>query len=497
MVTGFTKLLGDQQLITGLAILIAGLAGRCGITLFEFNIVTNLAYFATFTHTLSLQVARDYLYEHTFVRFWHVSFTLCSFVLFAFSYCINTVNWDSLNQASILQCVFEASSFSKHVEFSTFDCIIVLGTLAWNLYVSLRNLYLPRDTDAVTNILERMMSRHLRTTGLSDDDRWDIITNSRFKYYIWLQPPRSANNSAKISPWYYLQVYLDSFLSSIPTISLGLIYGTTSTVYAVWPGAVGETADLGILGFGQVVALGLLLLTLLSTIEMFNGKCVSCTGTSGQSGSDNTISAEQRILVPDTTKPVDDAKSDEVDDDEACDPFSQPKSRRAMQGEPKTLEWLERLVLHGCTRSRRELHALATVTSSLEDPQDNPITARRLAKFCCIVWAVHVSCYTVIGVLWNFPDTNFVIAGLLSFWVMFRVCLGAKRILNQVYFVLREARQRVHETNLASADQQASISNQSKLSVFDPDSYGPPQRLGTEPDIGLFSRRQTYVVKQL
>ncbi|KAH3911525.1 hypothetical protein HBH56_135970 [Parastagonospora nodorum] len=57
-VTGYVKVLGDQQLITGLAIIIAALALRHEITLYEFRIVTSLAYFAAFTHLCSLYILR-------------------------------------------------------------------------------------------------------------------------------------------------------------------------------------------------------------------------------------------------------------------------------------------------------------------------------------------------------------------------------------------------------------------------------------------------------
>jgi hypothetical protein len=49
-------------------------------------------------------------------------------------------------------------------------------------------------------------------------------------------------------------------------------YGTTRTVTAVWYGGLLSAEDLGILGFGQVVSLGLLALTFLSIIGIQNGK---------------------------------------------------------------------------------------------------------------------------------------------------------------------------------------------------------------------------------
>ncbi|KAF2820828.1 hypothetical protein CC86DRAFT_243151, partial [Ophiobolus disseminans] len=57
-INGYVKVLGDKQLVTGFAILVAGVASWCKKSLLELNIVTKLAYFGGFWHLLALHVLR-------------------------------------------------------------------------------------------------------------------------------------------------------------------------------------------------------------------------------------------------------------------------------------------------------------------------------------------------------------------------------------------------------------------------------------------------------
>jgi hypothetical protein len=60
-------------------------------------------------------------------------------------------------------------------------------------------------------------------------------------------------------------------MSDIPRILAGMAYGTVSTVGPVW-GHDLDITGLNEFGFGQVVAVGLLLLMVLAGIEVFNGQ---------------------------------------------------------------------------------------------------------------------------------------------------------------------------------------------------------------------------------
>ena len=72
----FVLSLGDQQLVTGLAVLIAGYSQMWSMSAYHFNIVASLAWFSSATHLATLAVSKNYLREYTTVRNWRVLFML-------------------------------------------------------------------------------------------------------------------------------------------------------------------------------------------------------------------------------------------------------------------------------------------------------------------------------------------------------------------------------------------------------------------------------------
>jgi hypothetical protein len=277
MVTGFLKILGDQQLVSGLAILIAGLASRCKTSIYEFNIVTNLAYFAIYNQLLSLSILREYHREHTFVRFWRVIITIGSFVLFAFAYVVHTVTYKefdnlgwgrALYPAQALQCIFVAN---KPVHFDILDSVVTVGTMTLLHVTVIWDLYLPTTTWADWEIVVRFLAIFLRNNTLSKVERREVIQIADARYSAWLRPPNTGDPKARISIWYLLHSFHLTYLSQISGLLLGFTYGTANIVSSIWLEDIKPSKGLRILSFGQIVALGLLLLTFVAAVEILNG----------------------------------------------------------------------------------------------------------------------------------------------------------------------------------------------------------------------------------
>lgn len=68
--------LSDQQLLVGIAILIAGFASHCTITVYHFSMASFLAWFSANTHFVSLDVLQVYLADRPSLRTWRVGFLL-------------------------------------------------------------------------------------------------------------------------------------------------------------------------------------------------------------------------------------------------------------------------------------------------------------------------------------------------------------------------------------------------------------------------------------
>ena len=65
--------LSDQQLLTGLAVLIAGFWTHCSISVYHFALVNDLAWFSASVHLTTLSVLRHYLLENPILRNWRVA----------------------------------------------------------------------------------------------------------------------------------------------------------------------------------------------------------------------------------------------------------------------------------------------------------------------------------------------------------------------------------------------------------------------------------------
>ena len=73
--------LSDQELLTGLSLLIAGFATHCSISAYHFEIVGDLAWFSSNVHLTSLTVLETYLLQRPGVRNWRVVSIMCMGIL--------------------------------------------------------------------------------------------------------------------------------------------------------------------------------------------------------------------------------------------------------------------------------------------------------------------------------------------------------------------------------------------------------------------------------
>lgn len=73
--------LSDQQLLTGLSVLVAGFGTHCSISVYHFAIVSDLAWFSANLHLSSLIVLQQYLLREKVPRNWRVVSMICTGLL--------------------------------------------------------------------------------------------------------------------------------------------------------------------------------------------------------------------------------------------------------------------------------------------------------------------------------------------------------------------------------------------------------------------------------
>lgn len=272
-------MLSDQQLITGISILIAALSSRCVIHRYEWHIVTSLAYFSVATHTMSLDVLRDHLAQHTWVRYCRMCFTLLFVAFFSFAFFVDQVKPYG-SETQIIQCVLRDWVSAEDEGFTSSETtmigIVVVPVLAilWGKHISaLTRVAAPEAVHHrhVTTTLMDRISVHFWswTNNLSTAETARLVADAHIYYDNKIGPLRGKTS---VSTWYFLEQYHEAYLSEIPVWAFQLVYGTTTTVKAVWNPNVDLSKGPSTLGFGQVVAIGLLVLPLLALVETINGK---------------------------------------------------------------------------------------------------------------------------------------------------------------------------------------------------------------------------------
>jgi hypothetical protein len=173
----------------------------------------------------------------------------------------------------------------------------------------------------------------------------------------------------------------------------------------------------------------------------------------------------------------------------------QPKSSR---------RFLEKLVLLGVPKSRHDL--LLVKQNSYASYLDHPYVAARTALSSLLLFVFFTIFLLFIAIGWNFVETS---SSSLAAWVLFifyRAAKTAKRMCNQMYFVLEEvdARKRGAGSSRSStapilrhgssaAGSSISLATLHSLPVH-LEGGSNLVRQGTEADMGLVPpmRRQTY-----
>jgi len=281
----FLKMLSDQQLISGLSILIAALSSRCVIRRYEWHIVTSLAYFSATTHTLSFDVLRDHLAQHAWIRYCRILLTLIFVVLFSFVYVVDHVKVserDIWSEFRIMQCEFlewKTHYYNRYTERDYATAwigvtVVPVLTILWAKHISaLSRVVAPEATHYrhVTTTLMNRVSTHFWswTNNLSTSESTKLVADAHVYYDTKIGP---FSKRTRMSIWYLLEQYHESYLSEMPVWAFQLVFGTATTIRAVWNPNVHLLNGSSTLGFGQVVAIGLLVLPILALVEIISGK---------------------------------------------------------------------------------------------------------------------------------------------------------------------------------------------------------------------------------
>ena len=558
-VAKFLHATSDQQLITGLAIMIAALSNRCHISLYEFHIVVSLAYFSVTSHVLTLDVLRQHLSKYTLVRNARILCTVAFFGLFSSLYIIDrwvykfddgrrnylsTLDWPAykdmpyLNSDSILQCVFLKPLSSADLSDGHILFVLVLLVLAVKHIATMTGMIgiSSRPNGNRRQLTERLLDtvcshRCCRLYGFAYQDSVDLVHIARDTYDTYIRRPKQSPGILSVHATFTFESYSDSYLSEIPIWLFQFIYGTSSTVGAVWQGQIEVAKDIIALGFGQVVAIGLLALLILAVVQIVNGEKssnFSCISTA------SNISKEQRTMMKESQAPLisNPPRIASMTAPATQNPRTAVGSSLGTRAQSDLITAILRKLFFG---DRQKI--IADVDGMISSRQAYVLddrTARRVAILSVVVCLATIILALFTALTWvGYP----VLFALAIAWASLQLCVLLRRFTFQMFFIEREMEFRRQQstdstTTLPAAPTAASPStpqsptaehsSSASIGSADPSnihmvplsafasvhtsstqvfesagssrSFNPPRRQDTEADMGLVPpvRRRTH-----
>ncbi|KAK5119719.1 hypothetical protein LTR85_007295 [Meristemomyces frigidus] len=226
-VTQFILNLSDQQLVTGLAILIAGVSDPRHLSGYEFTVVLALAWFSSTTHLTTLTALGKYMDTHGLVRDAQVVGMVVVLLLIIYSLILSP---PAAGSSLPIQCVFQSSSlFSGGISGPMEDSILamVLFMLVCGYVVRIQDLYLSQRNPAFFPALVACRTLRGNTGGAAyREDVADRMAQHR------LSSLRASLASTGLPQRIRLAAhqYRYSFLSTLADVEFSFAYGLTQVV---------------------------------------------------------------------------------------------------------------------------------------------------------------------------------------------------------------------------------------------------------------------------
>ena len=251
--------LSDQQILVGLAILLAGIIRVCSISAYHFTIVSDLGWFASNTHLLTLGVLQFHfrLPQHRVQRDWRVLLILLIFV-FMVTYQILQANgawYDSYSSAA--KCLFDDLIGNFYgdpaigMDVNLFFLLTSYPKAIVSLFETASGMYEDRLYKKPGNFLSGQMTKTHENSGIV----------------------HHINEALWAIPWllhHILVLYDDSIVIIWLFNAAWFGWGLQSVLDDRSPSPTDENE----LGFGQLVPRFLLVSTIFVAREVWDGMCL-------------------------------------------------------------------------------------------------------------------------------------------------------------------------------------------------------------------------------
>ena len=281
----FSLALSDQILATGLAILVAGIANRCQLSLFEFNIVVSLGWFSVTTHLATLILLREYFLQNRIVRNIRIIAMLASTGLLAYGLIISGFMFEAGLDSTA--CFAYALSYTSGLGLDPYNSLTTIPTVVYLLGAFGGAVLSSSSIDEVPGgysswflvaLMVPLVWVKYPGVGPTLKERVAVAREAADQYFE--KSSDDLKEKQKRLPqlgWYdrYLVVvsyYFKSFFSSVANRFFDLSYGLSQLVAARWWGPPNLDESDNRMDFGQIVPLFLLVIPMLAGAEIYFGK---------------------------------------------------------------------------------------------------------------------------------------------------------------------------------------------------------------------------------
>lgn len=293
-VTLFILTLSDQQLVTGLAILVSGTLNKDRLTIYELSMLLGLAWFSTTTHLATLDALQIYLKKHRFIRHIRVGGMLAVLVLLFYLNFIMPASTSTMARSVPLRCWYARKEDEKlHPSSTVASYLGVITVILFTLWAYSVRIY-PLYRDTTVHVWGRGRSS---SSSFDDEDRRQVSGEDKHFISQPQQEEQEDEEEERISRRAFLRathlralrskpliirkflgagfLLSRSFLWSFLLIWFSFSFGLTNLVLQRWvlaPRLDGNSG--GGMGFGQVTSIFLLLLPFLSAGQGYYGELV-------------------------------------------------------------------------------------------------------------------------------------------------------------------------------------------------------------------------------
>ena len=247
--------LADQQVVTGLAVLLAGFI-KCDISVYHFNIVADLGWLSSMTQLNSVIVLREFLQERRAARMWWYFAMSSITILLILTMIVQGNEYWSDYKASPMECLNLQGDFSK--TSASWIAFWIIATV-WN-HAEMALLLFPNVGKSIGHTAHPV-KRQLHTLGV---------------FLGWLFPPSRSILMAFPRVGRRLIEFISSYVVNTLTttvwlgFSIGFLFADREARHDVM--TVESISEESQWGFGQLVPMFLILLCFVNILEIWSGR---------------------------------------------------------------------------------------------------------------------------------------------------------------------------------------------------------------------------------